>query len=113
MAPWNDEILATGQRGELCARGYMVMKGYDREPDATARAVSEDGWLRTGDLAVMRDDGYLHFARPGEGDDHPRRREHLSAGDRGVPARIPRSRMSMWWGCRMRGWVSPCWRGSS
>jgi fatty-acyl-CoA synthase len=62
VAPWNDEILATGQRGELCARGYMVMKGYDREPDATARAVSEDGWLRTGDLAVMRDDGYLHIA---------------------------------------------------
>jgi len=62
VAPWNDEILATGQRGELCARGYMVMKGYDREPEATARAVSEDGWLRTGDLAVMRDDGYLHIA---------------------------------------------------
>ncbi|HUE04045.1 MAG TPA: AMP-binding protein [Bryobacteraceae bacterium] len=61
VAPWNDEILATGQRGELCARGYMVMKGYDREPEATARAVSEDGWLRTGDLAVMRDDGYLHI----------------------------------------------------
>jgi len=62
VAPWNDEILATGQRGELCARGYMVMKGYDREPEASARAVSEDGWLRTGDLAVMRDDGYLHIA---------------------------------------------------
>jgi fatty-acyl-CoA synthase len=62
VAPWNDEILETGERGELCARGYMVMKGYDREPEATARTIDADGWLRTGDLAVMRDDGYFHIA---------------------------------------------------
>jgi fatty-acyl-CoA synthase len=61
VAPWNDEILETGQRGELCTRGYLVMKGYDREPEATARAIDSEGWLRTGDLAVMRDDGYLHI----------------------------------------------------
>ncbi len=62
VAPWNDEILEAGERGELCARGYMVMKGYDGEPEATARAIGADGWLRTGDLAVMRDDGYFHIA---------------------------------------------------
>ena len=62
VAPWNDEVLDTGERGELCARGYLVMKGYDREPEATARAIDADGWLRTGDLAVMRDDGYFHIA---------------------------------------------------
>jgi fatty-acyl-CoA synthase len=62
VAPWNDEILETGERGELCARGYMVMKGYDGEPEATARTIDADGWLRTGDLAVMRDDGYFHIA---------------------------------------------------
>ena len=62
VAPWNDEILETGERGELCTRGYLVMKGYDREPEATARAIDRDGWLRTGDLAVMRDDGYFHMA---------------------------------------------------
>jgi len=61
VAPWNDEILETGERGELCTRGYLVMKGYDREPEATARAIDSEGWLRTGDLAVMRDDGYLHI----------------------------------------------------
>ena len=62
VAPWNDEILETGERGELCTRGYLVMKGYDGEPEATARAIDAEGWLRTGDLAVMRDDGYFHIA---------------------------------------------------
>jgi fatty-acyl-CoA synthase len=62
VAPGGDEIVDTGQRGELCTRGYLVMKGYDREPEATARAVDAEGWLRTGDLAVMRDDGYFHIA---------------------------------------------------
>jgi fatty-acyl-CoA synthase len=51
--------LDAGEQGELLARGYMVMKGYDGEPDATARAVDEEGWLHTGDLAVMRADGYF------------------------------------------------------
>lgn len=50
------ETLPVGQQGELCARGYMVMKGYDEEPEATARAVDAEGWLHTGDLAVMRED---------------------------------------------------------
>ena len=62
VAPWNDEVVETGERGELCTRGYLVMKGYDGEPEATARAISAEGWLRTGDLAVMRDDGYFHIA---------------------------------------------------
>jgi fatty-acyl-CoA synthase len=51
-----------GERGELCARGYMVMKGYDGEPEATARAIDSEGWLHTGDLATMRPDGCFHIA---------------------------------------------------
>jgi fatty-acyl-CoA synthase len=62
VTPWNNEMVETGERGELCARGYLVMKGYDQEPEATARAIDADGWLHTGDLAVMRDDGYFHIA---------------------------------------------------
>jgi len=46
-----------GEQGELCTRGYLVMRGYDGEPEATARAVDPDGWLHTGDLATMRLDG--------------------------------------------------------
>ncbi len=51
------ETLPVGEQGELYARGYMVMKGYDGDPAATARAVDEEGWLHTGDLATMREDG--------------------------------------------------------
>jgi fatty-acyl-CoA synthase len=53
------ETVETGEQGELCARGYLVMKGYDDEPEATARTIDKDGWLHTGDLAVMRPDGYF------------------------------------------------------
>lgn len=55
------ETAPVGVQGELLARGYMVMKGYDGEPEATARTIDEDGWLHTGDLAVMRPDGYFRI----------------------------------------------------
>ena len=55
------ETLPVGEQGELLARGYLVMKGYDGEPEATAQAVDADGWLHTGDLAVMRPDGYFRI----------------------------------------------------
>jgi len=55
------ETLPVGEQGELLARGYMVMKGYDGEPEATAQAVDAEGWLHTGDLAVMRPDGYFRI----------------------------------------------------
>jgi len=48
-----------GTAGELCTRGYSVMLGYWDEPERTAEAVDAARWMHTGDLAVMRDDGYL------------------------------------------------------
>jgi fatty-acyl-CoA synthase len=51
------ETTEMGEQGELCTRGYLVMKGYDGDPEATARAIDPDGWLHTGDLATMREDG--------------------------------------------------------
>jgi fatty-acyl-CoA synthase len=53
------EVVDRGTQGELYARGYAVMKGYDDEPEATDRAIDAEGWFRTGDLGVMREDGYL------------------------------------------------------
>ena len=53
--------LQVGEQGEVCARGYMVMNGYDDEPEATARVIDAEGWLHTGDLGVMRPDGYIHL----------------------------------------------------
>jgi fatty-acyl-CoA synthase len=46
-----------GEPGELCARGHDVMAGYYNDPAATDRAIDADGWLHTGDLAKLRDDG--------------------------------------------------------
>jgi fatty-acyl-CoA synthase len=56
-----DHTVPVDEQGEVCARGYMVMKGYDDEPEATARAVDREGWLHTGDLGVMREDGYIYL----------------------------------------------------
>src|ERR1035441_5998239 len=50
-----------GQQGELCIRGYALMKGYDGDPEGTALVIKEDGWLSTGDLGVMRPDGCLRI----------------------------------------------------
>ena len=59
--PETGACVPVGEQGELCARGYMVMKGYDADPEATAKAIDAEGWLHTGDLAAMRPDGYFSF----------------------------------------------------
>ena len=66
------------------------MLGYWNDPDETAEAIDADGWMHTGDLATMDDDGYVQHRRADQGHDHPRRREHLSPRDRGVPLHAPR-----------------------
>ena len=60
--PATGDTLPAGEPGELCTRGYCVMKGYDEEPEATAAAIDPEGWLHTGDLAAMRPDGYFTFS---------------------------------------------------
>ena len=52
------EIVKRGQPGELCTRGYSVMLGYWHDDERTREVIDGDGWMHTGDLAVMRDDGY-------------------------------------------------------
>lgn len=55
------ETVPIGEGGELCTRGYLVMKGYDDDSEATARSIDSDGWLHTGDCAVMLPDGYIRI----------------------------------------------------
>ncbi len=50
-----------GERGELCCRGYNVMKGYYNNPDATRAAIDADGWLHTGDEATIDADGFVRI----------------------------------------------------
>ncbi len=57
--PASGLVLPRGGRGELCTRGYSVMRGYWREPDKTGEAIDAGGWMHTGDLAVMDEDGYV------------------------------------------------------
>ena len=61
ISPTDGARLPLGMQGEICVRGYAVMKGYDGDPVGTADVVKPDGWLHTGDLGVMRADGCLHI----------------------------------------------------
>ncbi|MFJ9796924.1 AMP-binding protein [Streptomyces sp. NPDC101145] len=59
--PVSGVTLPRGEAGELCTRGYGVMLGYWDEPERTAEAVDAGRWMHTGDLAVMREDGYVQI----------------------------------------------------
>ncbi|MBT2639529.1 AMP-binding protein [Bacillus sp. ISL-39] len=58
VKPGTMEEVPRGVQGELCTRGYHVMDGYYKNPDATREAIDAEGWLHTGDLAVMDENGY-------------------------------------------------------
>jgi fatty-acyl-CoA synthase len=54
-------IVPRGARGEICVRGYAVMLGYWDEPEKTAEAIDAEGWMHTGDLATMDEEGFCHI----------------------------------------------------
>lgn len=59
--PASGATLGANQHGELCVRGYNVMRGYYNNAEATAKAIDADGWLRTGDQATMDEAGYVRI----------------------------------------------------
>lgn len=61
IEPVTGALLPRGEPGELCTRGYSVMLGYWNNPQATAEAIDPAGWMHTGDLAVMDDEGYVNI----------------------------------------------------
>lgn len=56
--PETGDLCPPGKPGELCCRGYNVMKGYYNMPEETSKAIDEDGWLHSGDIGVMDVEGY-------------------------------------------------------
>ena len=59
--PVTGETLPPHVQGELCTRGYLVMKGYYNMPEQTRQVIDEEGWLHTGDLATVDEDGYFRI----------------------------------------------------
>jgi fatty-acyl-CoA synthase len=58
--PDTGDVVERGQPGEFCTRGYSVMLGYWQDVEKSSEAVDSEGWMHTGDLAVMREDGYCN-----------------------------------------------------
>lgn len=59
--PRTGETVPRGETGELCTRGYSVMRGYHEDPERTAEAIDGDGWMHTGDLATIDGGGYVRI----------------------------------------------------
>ena len=59
QSPEDGRVMPIGKVGEICARSYGVMIGYNDNPDATGAAIDEDGWLHTGDLGTMDAQGFI------------------------------------------------------
>lgn len=59
--PATGRTVEVGTAGELCIRGYSVMRGYWQNPEGTREAIDENGWMRSGDLATMLPSGYLQI----------------------------------------------------
>ena len=57
--PENGKVVPIGKEGELCTRGYSVMMGYWDDPEKSRESIDERGWMRTGDLATMDEEGYI------------------------------------------------------
>ena len=56
--PETGEKCGVGEQGEICCRGYNVMKGYYNDPKATAKVIDKNGWLHSGDMALKTEDGF-------------------------------------------------------
>lgn len=59
--PLTGTVIPQGNPGELCVRGYLVMKEYWNNPNATREAIDNEQWMHTGDLAIMNTEGYLNI----------------------------------------------------
>ncbi|CAF0972162.1 unnamed protein product [Adineta steineri] len=61
IADKNNDILPIGEEGEICARGFNLMKGYYEDEEKTRNTITSSGWLKTGDIGYMDEDGYVYY----------------------------------------------------
>ncbi|MDR1895217.1 MAG: AMP-binding protein [Prevotellaceae bacterium] len=61
LNPETGEECAVGEQGEMCCRGYLVMKGYYKNPQATSIVIDKNGWLHSGDLGIKDENGYYRI----------------------------------------------------
>ena len=61
IGPGSGATVPRGERGEFCTRGYSVMTGYWNDPERTSEAIDPEGWMHTGDIATMDDEGYIEI----------------------------------------------------
>lgn len=73
--PETNEEVPRNAVGEVCCRGYNVMQGYYNMPKDTAEAIDEEGWLHSGDLGIMDEDGYVSISGRIKDNDHPGRQK--------------------------------------
>jgi len=59
--PETRQVVPVGEKGELCTRGYCVMLGYWNDPEKTTESIDSEGWMHSGDLAIMDDGGYINI----------------------------------------------------
>src|SRR5215207_11501659 len=112
--PETGETVPRGTPGEQCTRGYSVMLGYWDDPQATAAAIDTEGWMHSGDLAVMDDDGYVSIVgrikdmiiRGGE-NVYPRELEEFLHGLEGVADAHVIGVPSERYGEEVMAWVKP------
>ncbi len=60
--PKTGAVCETGRHGEICTRGFHVMKGYYNDPKQTSRTIDSEGWLHTGDIGFVDEEGYYHYS---------------------------------------------------
>ena len=60
-SPEDNRVVPVGEVGEICARSYAVMIGYNDNPEATAAAIDDEGWLHTGDLGTLDAQGFIRI----------------------------------------------------
>ena len=92
-------IVPPATSGEFCTRGYSVMRSYWGDEERTAEAIDRAGWMHTGDLATIDEDGYCNIVGRIKDMVIAAARTSIRARSRSFCSAIPRSRRSRWWVC--------------